>query len=133
MFWLGLDPGRTTGVAIATVTNTSLDVFSYNSEIFLKLCQDEPQIFSLIDSMFDKVIIEKFPLRTSPIYSYLDQIFGTKKFIRILPGHWKPIAKARKWKYKNISQHESDALNLLRYHFLITRNIDPNIIFQSGG
>ncbi|KKN66961.1 hypothetical protein LCGC14_0466410 [marine sediment metagenome] len=69
------------------------------------------------------IVIESPPkiVEFSTIYMehYYKILREYPKVNKILPGLWKPIAKAQKWKFKyGRTKHEKDAYNMMRYWIL---------------
>ena len=83
----------------------------------------------------ETILVERFPRNTSELDP--DTITAYENTLRlwrvnpglgvvlISPGEWKPVAKARKWKNKELkSKHERDAYNMMRYWFFSNKIMD---------
>jgi hypothetical protein len=83
---------------------------------------DPRQIFALIEIVDPKVIIvERFP-ETRKLPRDVEEVYNilAETAILISPSTWKPFMREkRKWFPQKMTQHEKDAVNILRYYMMI--------------
>lgn len=121
--FLAIDLGFNTGIAfVAYDFDTQVVAYSETKTIIRMNMADISEL--IVKS--DTVILEKMPQKMDRVLAekyggviaYMEQI--AMPLVMILPAHWKPLAKARKWHlYGKRTQHEEDAYNMMRYHIMI--------------
>lgn len=114
-----MDPGVSTGVVIFFPETGYLGHVTVDYRKGLEIFRDV---------MFDTLVIEQKPKYAdwnSELESFYHIITHTTKDTNFLiPGIWKPIAKAQKWNPSMDTQHEKDAYMMLRYFILKEFKLD---------
>lgn len=111
---LSIDLGETTGVAAYDFYTCNLRHASTNNfhALFPLLALLQPT----------EIILERFPIAHSLEYQ-IEIAYRqlAMKSVLISPSAWKPFMKSRKRKYPSeVTQHEQDAINMLRYYLITT-------------
>lgn len=111
---ISIDLGETTGIASYELGKNDLR-FTYTKNF--------QSLFPLLALFpFDIVLLERFPIAHSLEY-VLEIAYRTLivQSILISPSEWKPFMKNKKRKFEDAeTQHELDAINMLRYYLLTT-------------
>ena len=111
---LSIDLGETTGTALYELGSGKLRYA--NTRHF-------HQLFPLI-YLFqpDLILLERFPSSHSLAYELeIEYRKLAMKSVLISPSEWKPFMKNKKREFEDVeTQHEKDAINMLRYYLLIT-------------
>lgn len=112
-----LDPGVTTGLAV---------IYSAQA-VALQSLRDERVVETLRSLPTPSLVfVEGAPANGDPrqiqrvarIEEFLRNELGlsSSRIMLVLPGHWKPMAKALRWRHQASSdQHQADAYNIARY------------------
>ena len=81
-------------------------------------------LFQRSDLSILELILEEMPSIEDHILRRRYVMLCELATVLIKPAHWKPFAKANKWRPNFKSIHVRDAYNMLRYYTLIKRDID---------
>lgn len=119
---ISVDPGQTTGIAIAEWDEVS------RPTIRKQLSVNEMQACSaVLGEGADVVVIERPPSRAGNVNLAFDTtirdlnaLSGATRLVIFSPGDWKPFARSQDWDKSapGSDQHQKDAYNLLRYYFV---------------
>ena len=117
-----IDPGEANGLVAWEVGESPMFLMESNSSDMYDF---------LIENKADIVVVEDSAqlgdaeqlIRVGLLLQWLRRN-SECEVVRITPGEWKPIAKARNWKVNSISKHTKDAYNILRYYLLSQEKID---------
>jgi len=129
MLIMAIDPGVMTGVYYVIDDISYYDSILFDDYLLLHLSK----YLSKLD-MIDKIVIVEQPPRngdpeqTKKVNAIETAIIDIPKLeiVRILPGEWKPLAKAQKWTQDiptTISVHVKDAYCMYRYYKMVKETI----------
>lgn len=123
MFYYSFDFGETTGFVFFDLGREKILSDAVPEDKILQFVQDTIVNIPAANAI---VIVEQMPkeMPTDRNYVIAYQRMIKMTHYKILPGHWKPLARANKWKASFRTQHEKDAYNILRYHLLTKFNLD---------
>jgi hypothetical protein len=119
MLFISIDPGITVGVYGALENRIFMQEYPISK--FLDTLRGKDLAPDYINTIF---IVEQAPLHGDPEQNIrvnkIESIIAGKansRLIRILPGEWKPLAKAQQWasEIDTPSQHIKDAYCMLKF------------------
>lgn len=112
---IGIDPGYSTGIVMIQAPDEPITHMTFAGKSPIRYIRD--MVFCFPKAI---AVVEEEPrngdpqqaVRVAKILTAID-----REYHLILPGEWKPFAKAQGWVYKNAgSQHEQDAYCIARYY-----------------
>lgn len=115
---ISIDLGETTGVA----------AYEFSSrKLYCSATKDPQHLVILLESLYcNEILLERFPESHDMEYS-IEIAYRqlAMKSILISPGEWKPFMQNKKRKFEQAkTQHEKDAINMLRYYLITARGGD---------
>ena len=125
----GIDQGISTGIVVVDAKKGLM----YNGTIRIEQLKFSLDLISKIGDI-DEYVVERLP-RTlghpmGEIDGLVELITQPVDLVRISPGEWKPVAKAKGWLQDTNfeTQHEVDAYCMVRFHILKNTKFDAGIL-----